>query len=42
MLGLPTVDEMLRGWQGTGGLDDLRRHVEEVYLEGGRPPVAAG
>lgn len=42
MLGLHTVDEILRGWQGTGGLDDLRRHIEEVYLEGGRPPATAG
>jgi len=32
MLGLHTVDEMLRGWQGAGDLEDLRRHVEEVYL----------
>jgi hypothetical protein len=38
MLGLQTVDEVLRGWEPSG-LEELRRHVEEVYLGARRPPA---
>jgi hypothetical protein len=38
MLGLTTIDEILRGWDG-GSMEDLRRHVESVYLG---PRDAAG
>jgi hypothetical protein len=31
MLGLTSIREICRGWKG-GSLDDLRRHVEQVYL----------
>ena len=32
MLGLSTIEEICRGWNGES-LQDLRRHVEEVYLK---------
>jgi len=41
MLGLHTVDELLAGWEG-GALEELRRHVEEVYLAAERPAAAGG
>ncbi len=33
MLGLTTIEEICRGFEG-GGFDDLHRHLESVYLEG--------
>ena len=38
MLGLFTVDEILRGWR-SGRVDELQRHVENVYL-GAAGPVS--
>jgi hypothetical protein len=39
-LGLQTLDEMCRGWEG-GSLSDLCRHLETAYLRPGPPDATA-
>ena len=40
MLGLSTIEDICRGWEG-GSLDQLRRHVENVYLNPGEKDKSA-
>ncbi len=41
MLGLSTIEDICRGWQG-GSLDQLRCHVEDVYLKPGEKSQIGG